>query len=555
MAQPGGSGGQNPLLVSSATLSRNKKFWDFITAFQSVWSVINYFALTGVIGILATVSFMGSAKLPDWFTGYILVPGFSLFAFTEGIAAIVAVVSFFKTGGEGNKTDLAILLTSIFGPGAACTGSILMVTGAAAANPIVAFVVSGLFIVALTFFAFKSILTYPQSHFRVTDATYTTDQRERDVNKRFFAMVAACFLSGFGVAALVAKLTAAASITVASFWVVAGVFGLVLIAITLVIAVVEIKKAKLQPQPQQQPQQQHRQQQQQQQSSASTSSYDSITENLLNPQSQLPSTQQQQQQQQQQIPSISITPPSPPVGTRIQQPSPQQQLQSQPQRQQQSSTSTSSPVTNTLLDQQRQQPQKHQQQERLKRQQQQQQKRLEKQQRQKEQRQKQQKEQEQEYQQLLQKLLPKRESAPQNQSNQPLEQKKEVLTQLFSQVGEAKQLLQSQQQQPLSQLLQQQLQSLRTLLQQQMCGGSTLPLDTLLFRKQQQLREQLCVLDLQSRGELLCIKDPLSLEELRQLWELQEQLQKLQLQLKSLQVQLPTQSQSSSFLYSSSSTH
>jgi hypothetical protein len=257
MTQDHASNGSS--LPDNVQLINIKRFWDLVAIFQSFWRVISAIALTWVIGILAAESFIVPAEFPGWFNAQALIPGFSFLAVTEGIAAIVAAVSFAKfvyelwglrnksTDGDlakkkENKWQCWISVTSFFASGAACAGSILLVTGVAAANPVAALAVTGLFITALTLIAVKSILAFVRCYFSEVSINYNNVQRGRDAVTHFIAMVAVCFLSSFGVAALVVKLAAVAPMTIASFWVVAGVFGLALILIALVIAFIEVRQ-------------------------------------------------------------------------------------------------------------------------------------------------------------------------------------------------------------------------------------------------------------------------------------------------------------------------
>jgi|WetSurMetagenome_2_1015567.scaffolds.fasta_scaffold200676_1 hypothetical protein len=215
---------------------RIKKFWDFIAAHKGLLFVIDAIALTGVMSIFAAVNFIDPAKLPDWFSD-IFVSGFAFFAVTEGITAIVAVVGFVKSPRKTNKADLAILLISFLGPGAACVGSTMMCTGVAAANPVAALAVACLFIVSFTLVVIKQFMhTKKEDNDSYSGSGEKADKKkEKDGNKEAIK-IAICVLSGVGVMGLLMKLVVAISIIKAGSFLfgivfaMAGLVGLVLVS-------------------------------------------------------------------------------------------------------------------------------------------------------------------------------------------------------------------------------------------------------------------------------------------------------------------------------------
>jgi hypothetical protein len=212
---------------------KKKTWWDWLT---DILSIINIFALTGVISILASESFIGAGNLPQWFAGSMFAPGFFVLAATEGLAACAALFNVFRYSfsqyirdNDTVKRSESILglvssLITFFGSGAACAGAILLASGVVAANPAAALAVSVLFIAAFTLVAIKNVF----------QALYNRLVLHKDLKPGekvtlILSCSLACAVSALGIFALIAKLLLAAAFTVGMGWAAAGGLGVLLI--------------------------------------------------------------------------------------------------------------------------------------------------------------------------------------------------------------------------------------------------------------------------------------------------------------------------------------
>jgi|WetSurMetagenome_2_1015567.scaffolds.fasta_scaffold130042_2 hypothetical protein len=212
---------------------KKKTWWDWLT---DILSIINIFALTGVISILATASFIGTGNLPLWFAGSMFAPGFFVLAATEGLAACAALFNIFRysfsqyirdSGTKKRHESILGLVSSLitfFGSGAACAGAILLASGVVAANPAAALAVSVLFIAALTLVAIKNV-------FQALYNRLVLHKNLKPGEKVTLILTCslACAVSALGIFALIAKLLLAAAFTVGMGWAAAGGLGVLLI--------------------------------------------------------------------------------------------------------------------------------------------------------------------------------------------------------------------------------------------------------------------------------------------------------------------------------------